>query len=180
MNFLRSLEIGDHVFAIYPDQEVKIRDCFSFLKSGMDNNEVVFIMTDYLSKGEFCKKISNELIIDNVQELENKGDLIITTTREWYYPDGNFNTERILKKWETIFSNTLKRGKNGLRSFIDVTDFFIEGLENALIGYDKIMETAFAFPFISVYAYKIEDIKRMTNQQFGLLYLNHGIIWMKS
>ncbi len=179
MNFLRSLEMGDHVFAVYPDQEMKIRDCFSFLKTGLDNNEVIFIMLDCLSKDEIYNKITREWNIYNIKELEDKGDVIITTAKEWYYHDDSFNTERILKKWESTFSDALNKSKEGLRLFIDVTDFFIEGLENALISYDKIIEKTFSFPFISVYAYKIDDVKEMTAQQFALMYLNHGIIWMK-
>ncbi len=179
MNFLKSLEMGDHVFVVYPNQETKLRDCFSFLKAGLDNNEVIFIMLDCLSKNEIYEKMTKEWNIDNIKELEVKGDAIITTTKEWYYPDGNFSNDRILKKWGLIFSDALKKGKRGLRSFIDVTDFFIEGLENALIAYDKILEKKFSFPFISIYAYKIEDLKEMTTQQFALLYLNHGIIWVK-
>lgn len=34
------------------------------------------------------------------------------------------------------------------------------------------------FPFLSVYAYKIDDIKKMTPQQYALLNTNHGI-WIK-
>lgn len=179
MNFLRSLEMGDHVFVVYPNQDAKLRDCFSFLRDGFDNNEFLFVMLESLSKDEIFKKIAKEWNIDNMEELEGiKGDILITTPKEWYYPDGDFDTFRILKKWELTFSNASKRGKKGLRSFIDVTAFFIEGLENALISYDKILEKQFSFPFLSVYAYKMEDIKKMTPQQYALLTTNHGI-WIK-
>ena len=137
------------MFVVYPNEEAKLRDCFSFLKSGFDNH---------------------------VKDFEGlKDDLIITTPKELYYPDGDFNTYRILKKWEFAFSNASKRGKRGLRAFVDVTAFFIEGLENALIPYDEILEKQFSFPFLSVYAYKMDDIKKMIPQQYALLNTNHGI-----
>ncbi len=180
MNFLRSLESGDHVFAVYPDQEIKLRDCFSFVKMGLDNDEIILLMVECIPTDEIYNKIINEYHITNIKELEEQGDVIITTAKEWYYPDGNFDTSRILKKWESTFTDILKKGKKGLRSFIDVTSFFIEGLENALIGYDKVLEDTFSFPFISVYAYKIDDIRQMTTQQFNLLNLNHTIIWIKN
>jgi hypothetical protein len=107
-----------------------------------------------------------------------KDDIIITTPKEWYYPDGDFNTYRILKKWDLAFSNASKRGKSGLRAFVAVTAFFIEGLENALIPYDEILEKQFSLPFLSVYAYKMDNIKKMTPQQYALLNTNHGI-WIK-
>ena len=171
--------MGDHVFVVYSNEEAKLRDCFSFLKSGFDNNEFLFIMMDSLSKDEIFKRIAKEWNFGNMKDLEGiKDDIIITTTKEWYYPDGDFNTYRILKKWELTFSNASKRGKRGLRSFVDVTAFFIEGLENALIPYDEILEKQFSFPFLSVYAYKMDDIKKMTPQQYALLNTNHGI-WIK-
>ncbi len=70
----------------------------------------------------------------------------------------------------------VKKEKKGIRCFTDVSSFFIEGLENGLIAYDKMLEDLFAYPFISVYAYKIQDVKKMNRQQLALLYLNHGII----
>ena len=59
MNYLRSLEMGDHVFVVYSNEEAKLRDCFSFLKSGFDNNEFLFIMMDSLSKGKLLKELPN-------------------------------------------------------------------------------------------------------------------------
>ena len=168
--------MGDHVFVVYANQEAKMRDCFSFLKAGFDNNEFLFIMIESLSKDEIFNRISQEWNIGNTKELEGiKSDILVTTPKEWYYPDGDFNTYRILKKWESTFSNASIRGKKGLRSFIDVTAFFIDGLENALISYDEVLEKQFTFPFLSVYAYKMEDIKKMTPQQYALLNKNHGI-----
>ena len=77
------------------------------------------------------------------------------------------------------FFKCLKKGKRGLRSFVDVTAFFIEDLEHALIPYDEILEKQFSFPFLSVYAYKMDDIKKITPpQQYALLNTNHGI-WIK-
>lgn len=40
-----------------------------------------------------------------MKDLEGiKDDIIITTTKEWYYPDGDFNTYGIPKKREYAFS----------------------------------------------------------------------------
>ncbi len=170
--------MGDHVFVVYSNEEAKLRDCFSFLKSGFDNNEFFFIMMDSLSKDEIIKRIAKKWNFGNVNDFEGlKDDIIITTPKEWYYPDGDFNTYIILKKWEFAFSNASKRGKRGLRAFVDVTAFFIEGLENALILYDEILEKQFSF-FLSICAYKMDDIKKMTPQQYALLNTNHGI-WVK-
>lgn len=62
--------MGDNVFAVYPNQEIKLRDCFSFLKEGLDNNEVIFMMVECIPKNEIYKKIAKEWNIDNIKELE--------------------------------------------------------------------------------------------------------------
>ncbi len=106
--------MGDHVFVVYTNQEAKLRDCFSFLKAGFDNDELLFIMMESLSKDGIFKKIAKEWDIDNTKELGGiKDDILITTPKEWYYPDGDFNTYRILKKWELTFSYASKREKRG-------------------------------------------------------------------
>ena len=43
MSYLGSLETGGHVFVVYSNEGAKLRDCFSFLKSGFDNNDFLFI-----------------------------------------------------------------------------------------------------------------------------------------
>ncbi len=97
MNYLSSLEMGNHVFVAYSYREAKLRDCFYFLKSCFYNNEFLFIMVDSLSKDEIIKRIAKELNFGNVKDFEGlKDDIIIMTPKKWYYPDGNFNTYRIL------------------------------------------------------------------------------------
>jgi hypothetical protein len=83
MNFLGSLEMGDHVFVVYPNQDAKLRDCFSFLKSGYDNNEFLFVMLESMPKDEIYKKIAKEWNIDNMAELDViTDDFVITTPKE--------------------------------------------------------------------------------------------------
>ncbi len=52
--------MGDHVFVVYSNGEAKLRDCFSFLKSGFDNHEFLFILVDSLPKDEIFKGVAKE------------------------------------------------------------------------------------------------------------------------
>lgn len=176
------MEKGEHIFAIYPDQSTKIYDLISFIKTGIEKNELVFIMIDSLTKEEIHIIIETEsdFTIKSKEITDRNNSIIITTTKEWFYPNGSFNTKRILNEWEKIFQKAKEENKEGLRCFIDVSSFFIEGLENGLVAYDKMLEEEFEYPFISVYAYKIDDIRKMTRQQLAMLYLNHGMIWVNN
>lgn len=83
--------MGHHVFVVYSNEETKLHDCFSFLKSGFDNNEFLFIMMDSLSKDEIIKRIAKEWNLGIVKDFEGLRDgIIIMTPKEWYYPDGDF------------------------------------------------------------------------------------------
>ena len=67
---------------------------------------------DSLSKDETSKRIAKEWNFVNMKDLEGiKDDIIITTPKEWYYPDRGFYTYRILQKWAYDFSNASKKGK---------------------------------------------------------------------
>ncbi len=57
------------------------------------------MMMDSLSKDEIFKRIAKEWDFGNVKDLEGiKDDIIITTLKEWYYHNGDFNAYRILLK----------------------------------------------------------------------------------
>ena len=180
MCFLDYLEKGSHVFAVYPNNETELTECFSFLRTGLDNNEVIFIIIDDISKDEIYKKISIELNVESVKDvkqMEENGDIIITSAMEWYYPDGILNIERVKKRWESTVLNALKKGKTGLRAFVDTSAFFKDGFGNNIIEYDASLEQKFSFPF-NCCVYKSHDIKTMTSSQLDLLYKNHGIAWI--
>ena len=70
------------------------------------------------------------------------------------------------------FFKCLKKSKRGLWAFVDVTAFLIEVIENALIPYDETLEKQFSFPFLSAYAYKMDDDKKMTPHQYALVNTN--------
>ncbi len=99
------------MFVVYSNEEAKWSDCFSFLKSGFDDNEFLFIMMYSLSKGEIFKRSAKEWNFVNMKDLEEiKDDIIITTPKEWHYPDGDFDTYRIPEKMGSDFFKCLKKG----------------------------------------------------------------------
>jgi hypothetical protein len=49
---LNSIEIGDHILAIYQDKESEFNEAFQYLKDGLEKDETVMIITDRLSHDE--------------------------------------------------------------------------------------------------------------------------------
>jgi DcmR-like sensory protein len=95
----QTITTGNHILGIYSNSEQELDECFTFLKAGFDNNEAIWIMEQDLTKDEIRKKIEKECDIQNIEELEAKGDIIITNSREWYYLDGKLYADRIKGKW---------------------------------------------------------------------------------
>src|ERR671935_2676676 len=93
---LQKIEQGNHIIAVYPNKDEKFDEAFAFLKEGLQRNEVIVLTTTDLPKDEIRARMRNEWKEVNVAELESKGDIIIRTTEELYFPDGIPNIQRTI------------------------------------------------------------------------------------
>ena len=104
---LQTLEVGNHVIAVYPNKEEKFNEAFAFLKDGLQRNEVIVLTTTDLTKDEIRARMRSEWKVD-VTKLESKGDIVIRTTEEWCFPDGMPNIQRTMALWSTLVENSTK------------------------------------------------------------------------
>jgi hypothetical protein len=177
---LQRVELGNHIIAVYINNDEKFNEAFAFLKDGLQRNEVIVITTTDLSKDEIRARMRNEWKV-NVAELESRGDIIIRTTEEIYFPDGIPNIQRIVALWSTLAENCLSRGKLGIRIFGDMTAFFKNGFTKELLEYESCLEQRFNFPAIGIYAYDSKDIDNyMTSEQIRQLQQHHNTVWMEN
>ena len=119
---LQTLEVGNHVIAVYPNKEEKFNEAFAFLKDGLQRNEVIVLTTTDFTKDEIRARMRSEWKVD-VTKLESKGDIVIRTTEEWYFPDGIPNIQRTMALWSTLVENSLNKGKRGIRVVGDMEHF---------------------------------------------------------
>ena len=133
-------------------------------------------MEQDLTKDQIRKRIKKEWNIQNIEELEARGDIIITNSREWYYPDGKLYAERIKGKWRKAVNAALDNGRKGLRAFAATDGFFADGFAQGLVDYEATLGTGFEIPFIAICSYKVSDIaNRMTAEQLSSLHSSHGL-----
>lgn len=171
---LKQVEIGNHIFAIYNDKNEKFEDAFNFLKEGIFQNEVAMIITDELTKKEIIDRFEKECEIQNTMELIDRGDLIIKSTSEWYFPDGVSSIQRTKSLWAELLDRLTKRGKLGLRVFGEMSAFFKHGLEDQLLKYEISLEKKFDFPLTAICAYNKIDVERFfTTEQLKNLEESH-------
>jgi hypothetical protein len=173
---LQALTVGSHVFAIYANIKHELDECFAFLKAGFENGEAVWIAEEDLTKEQIRERIRKEWNLENVEELEARGDITITTSREWYYPDGNFNLEKVVAKWQKAVEDAVAHGKKGLRAFDAVDGLLKDGFADELVAFERVLGSSFKIPFTAICAYKAPDVAdRMTAEQLSTLHMSHGL-----
>jgi hypothetical protein len=175
---LQTIEEGNHIIAVYSNKDEKFNEAFAFLKEGLQRNEVIVLTTTDLPKEEIRTKMRNEWEVD-VTELESRGNIIIRTTEELYFPDGIPNIQRTMVLWSTLVENSLSKGKRGIRVFGDMTAFFNNGFTKELFDYESCLEQRFNFPAIGICAYDSKDIEKMTLEQIRQLQQGHNPVWME-
>jgi hypothetical protein len=176
---LKTIEQGNHILAVYPSKKEKFDEAFAFLREGLERNEVVVMTTTDLPKDEIRVRMENEWQLD-VTELESRGDIIIRTTEEIYFPDGIPNIQRTIALWSTLVENCLDKGKRGMRVFGDMSAFFKNGFTKELLEYESCLEQRFNFPIIGICAYDSKDIcNNVTLEQVRQLQQHHNIVWME-
>jgi hypothetical protein len=177
---LQTIEQGNHIIAVYPNKYEKFHEAFAFLKDGLKRNEVIVLTTTDLSKDEIRARMGNEWKVD-VIELESRGDIIIRTAEELYFPDGIPNIQRTIALWPTLVENCLSKGKRGIRVFGDMTAFFKKGFTKELFDYESSLEQRFNFHATAICAYDSKDIdNNMTLEQIRQLQQYHNPVWMEN
>jgi len=169
-----SLKRGSHVFVIHYPKEPDLYDFYSFLKNGLDNNELVIVLLETYSKDKLDTRVKDFINFCNIENHKRKASIHLKTTEEWFNPCECSNSETFFKRWEMLVTNAIKMGKEGIRIFIETNKFMREKFDNTLIIYDKILQDLFNFPITSMYIYKKEDIQAMTPQQIAILKSSHG------
>jgi hypothetical protein len=174
---LESVQIGNHILAIYDTKEAKLNDAFEFLKAGLDNSEAVMIITDDMSKDDVRQRMQQEWKVDVAQQ-EADGTIVIKHTEEWYYPDNKLEANRVAALWAALAELSLIRGKRGLRVFGDTGSFFKHGYGKDLVEYESHLGKRFDIPITALCAYETKDINiDVPSKEANHLKEHHCDIW---
>lgn len=174
---LKTIEKGNHIIAIYENVQDKYNEAVTFLKDGLENNEVAVLTSSQLSKDDIRDMMKYRWNLDP-SKLESRGDLILRTTEETYFPDGVPNIQRTLALWSTLVENCLSKGKRGMRVFADMSAFFKTGYTKELMQYELSLEQSFSFPIIGICAYDSKDLDSSFElDQIDQIKQHHSVIW---
>jgi hypothetical protein len=176
MSNLKQVEIGNHILAIYQNQESEFDEAFKFLKDGLDNDEIIMIITDRLSKDKIRNRMKKEWGV-KVEPMESIGIINIKTTQEWYYDHGFPDTVKISSFWITMTQIAKMRNRRGLRVFADTHNFFQKAHGDNLVNYESTLDSKFDFPLTAICAYDSKDFESLTPLQRAVLTTHHNTIW---
>lgn len=176
MSCIGTAKQGSHIIAVYHNAKEELDEAFEFLKQGWQKSEFVMLITDMMSKDEILDRIGNDWNVDS-RKLESDGDLVIKSTKEWYFPDGVARPEAIGRKWTAIASMVSMKGKNGLRVFGDMTGFFAAGLSKELVEYEASLPGTFQIPLTAICSYSVEEIAELEPESVEKVVEHHGVMW---
>lgn len=176
MSCVGTVKDGSHIMAIYIDLKEELEEAFEFLKRGLQKSEVIMLITDAMSKEEILDRMSKEWGVES-RRLESTNDIIVKSTREWYFPDGMANADLITKKWQALASMAAAKGKTGLRVFGDTSGFFTAGLSSELVDYEASLPATFEIPLTAICAYSVGEIDQLASESIERLVDNHGVVW---
>jgi len=174
---LNSVEIGDHILAIYQNKEDEFSEAFQYLKDGLEKDETVMIITNHLSYDEILRRMEKEWKI-NAEEFEKNGIIEIRTTNQWFFHHGFPDPNKFIPCWFAVTKMALMKRRKGCRVFVDTARFFEQGYSNEFISYESALDNKFNIPLTLLCAYQFKDIQRFTKQQLGALHRHHNVVWV--
>ncbi len=167
---------GSHIIAVFPDQKAEIAGVMEFLGHGLRQNEVVMLITSLLTREEALRRMSLEWMVD-ANTLELEGDIIVKSTREWYFPDGVLDLKHIGEKWNALVSMCMMRGKKGLRVSGGATGFFEAGFIREAIAYESSLAPRFDIPLTALCPYTVDEIELLSAEEVEKLEEHHDHFW---
>jgi hypothetical protein len=90
---------------IYSNQESELNHAVQFLKSGLDKNESVILITDFVPRESIRDIMSSSWDTEDIDRLEQNGDLSIASSAEWYLTEENSSTtniNKIVNSWSRV------------------------------------------------------------------------------
>lgn len=163
---------GDHILGIYSNKKIEIDDALSFLHEGMEDNEILMLITDRAEKDDLRKRMERVWKID-VKKLECSLDVVIIATDEFYTPQGFIDPLKIEKFLEELVQFAISKGKSGVRAFSSVHSLICNNLSEALVHLESRFDKKLGIPITAICAYRVEDMNNLTDVQLESLKEHH-------
>lgn len=119
MRATTGIEQGDHVCALYSDQEEQLALALDYVSGGLDRGERCLYICGERSVSEFRDALKSSGI--DVEREESRGTLTLRSSRDGYLPGGVFDPDEMIGFLDQIVQEALDSGYSGLCSAGDMT-----------------------------------------------------------
>lgn len=175
-------EKASRLIGIYSNLDEELDDAFRFLKPALENNEAILLIIDEsLDKKIIYKRMQEEWNIGEgeINALENRGDLIIVTSSQWFRPDkgGTLDRKRIQHSWDELVRKLSRSRKRAVRAFVSTCLFFRLGIKREFLEYEYLIPPQIDYPLTVVCAYQATDLLAyLTKEEIRTLCSCHSLL----
>jgi hypothetical protein len=97
-----------HVCAFFHTPEEEYRILLPFIKEGLERGEKAFHVVDPQLRDEHRSRLQSAGI--DVASVEQDGQFELLDWNQHYFPDGQFDEERMMAKWDTVLEGAVNMG----------------------------------------------------------------------
>ena len=172
-NFLKGIEPYQHVGLFYDSQDAKHSILFEYLSEGLNDGKGIVYVSYMESKDEIRHQMASFGI--DVEPNEKAGNIILTTSEEWYMPDGKVEPLRIINQWNDLHSHFREKGL-GMRVTGEVSGFFENNKVRDLLRYEYALHKVLNIPMDAICSYNVNTIvERGYSEMIMPLVRAHGM-----
>lgn len=114
IDVLGEMPWGTHVCLFYQTKEDLIEILVPYFKAGLENNEFcVWVTCEPVSEQEAKQALRK--VVPDFNEYLKRGQIEIVPHTEWYFKEGTFDLQRVLKAWIDKLNQALTKGYAGIR-----------------------------------------------------------------
>ncbi|PLX01646.1 MAG: hypothetical protein C0595_13990 [Marinilabiliales bacterium] len=147
---------GVHMCCLYETEKERDDVIFKYLLQGFKKEDLDLYIYSERSKKDFETKFT-AYCPECSKELNNTDNFILSTAKDFYYPEGIFDPLKMEDKLNSFFTETQKGGKRNLRAIAEMAWALetMPGVEHLMVYESRLNNFVEGKPLVSICMYNI-------------------------
>ena len=175
-------ERANRLIGIYSNLDKELYDAFRFLEPALENNEIILLLVDdSLDSSTVYNRMKEvwNISADEIDAMEDKGELIVVTSSQWFQPGKRRTLDRELieHSWNELVTKLSRNRKRAVRAFVSTCFFFRLGMKREFLEFEYLIPSKIDFPLMVVCAYQASDLLTyLTKEEIRTLCSCHSLL----
>lgn len=175
-------ERANRLIGIYSNLDEELYDAFRFLEPALENNEIILLLVDdSLDRSTVYNRMKEvwNISADEIDAMEDKGELIVVTSSQWFQPGKRRTLDRELieHSWKELVTKLSRNRKSAVRAFVSTCFFFRLGIKREFLEFEYLIPSKIDFPLMVVCAYQASDLLTyLTKEEIRTLCSCHSLL----